>query len=152
MIKRNLFALIALVIAVAFWFFDASVHHFIYSEPQFEFVPSDFNELWMRVLIVLLILLCGILTDVFLRRLIAAHRKVEAVRIYKSMAFATHHILNNLLNQMQLFRMEAMKSEDFDPEMIKLYDNAIDEAAGLVTKLSHLEHITEEDIKSSVAP
>lgn len=152
MIRRNLFAIIAFALAVIFWFFDASVHRFVYGETRFEWVPSDFNELWMRVLIVLLILVCGFLTDVFMRRLVETQRKLEAVRIYKSMAFATHHILNNLLNQMQLFRIEASRSEDFDPEMIELYDKAIAEAAGLVGRLSQLENITEKDIKASVSP
>ena len=55
MIRRNMFAIVAFGIALIFWFFDASVHHFIYGERQFEFIPSDFNELWMRLLIVVLI-------------------------------------------------------------------------------------------------
>ncbi len=149
---RGIYSLIALVIAIMFWFSDASIHYFIYDEPEFEFVPGEFNELWMRIVIVVLIILFGIFGDYFSRRMVATQKQLEGARIYSSMLFATHHILNNLLNQMQLFKIEAQKSKDFDRDIIKLYDIAFDEALGLVKRLSQIEHISDERIRASVHP
>ena len=135
-----------------FWFFDAAIHHFIYEEPQFEFLPDDFNELWMRVVIILLIILLGIYADSITRKLLIKEKQLEAARIYTSMIRASQHILNNLLNQMQLFKLEALKSNDFDREIIKLYDNAIDEAGYLIKSLSEVKNITDDNIWDSVGP
>jgi len=68
------------------------------------------------------------------------------------MIYASQHILNNLLNQMQLFRMEALRSNDFDRGIIELYDNAIDEATDLIQRLSQVKSITGESIWAAVDP
>ena len=53
---------------------------------------------------------------------------------------------------MQYFKIEALKSKDFDQEVLKLYDNAIDEASELIERLSQVENITEENIWASIDP
>lgn len=72
--------------------------------------------------------------------------------LIKSLRSLFLHILKNLLNQMQFFKIEALKSNDFDQEVLKLYDVAIDEASGLIERLSQIENITEENIWASVDP
>ena len=94
-------------IALGFWFFDSSMHYLFYGEEKFEFIPDDFNELWMRIVIVVLIFLFGLYSDYASQKLIRREKELEALQVYNSMTNATHHILNNLLNQMQLFRFEA---------------------------------------------
>ena len=150
--KREMFTITGLIVALVFWFFDSSIHYFIYHEPEFRLIPDDFNELWMRIVIVLLIMLFGVFADYFSRKLIVKEKQLEALHIYNSMIHATHHILNNLLNQMQIIRLEALKSEDFDRELIRDYDNAINEAIGLIKKLSNVQDITDENIWASVDP
>ena len=150
--KKRIFSVAALSTAFVFWFFDASVHYFVYGEPQFEFIPHDFNELWMRIVIILLIILFGIFTDYSSRKMLIAQKQLEAARIYNSMIHAAHHILNNLLNQLQLVRMEVLKSKDFNRDIIKIYDASIDEASDLIRRLSQVENITEGDIRASIDP
>lgn len=150
--KRYAFTLTALAIALVFWFFDASVHYLFYDETEFEFIPSDFNELWMRVVIETLIIVFGLFSDYYSNRLVKQQQQLEAVKIYDSMLRASHHILNNLLNQMQLIRMEASRCQDFDSKVLKHYDNAIDEASNLIQRLSAIEKITDENILASVDP
>lgn len=150
--KNIKYSATAFLIAFSFWFFDASIHYFLYDEPQFEVIPDDFNELWMRVVIVLLVILFGLYADTSTRKLLVKERQLEAARIYDSMIYASQHILNNLLNQMQLFKIEALNSNDFDREIIALYDNAIDEANSLIQRLSHVKTITGENIWASVDP
>jgi hypothetical protein len=48
-----------LVIGLSFWVFDSCVHRYLYGESRFEWIPSDFNELWMRGVICLLFILFG---------------------------------------------------------------------------------------------
>ena len=152
LMKNWMFSIVAFFIAFVFWFFDASIHYFVYREPQFKLIPDDFNELWMRIVIILLLILFGIFADYFSRKLLITQKQLEASRIYTSMIHATHHILNNLLNQMQFFKIGALKCKDFDQEVIALYDDAIDEASELIESLSHVENITEENILASVDP
>lgn len=94
----------------------------------------------------------GIYTDSSTKKLLIKEKQLEAASIYNSMIYASQHILNNLLNQMQLFKVEALKSDDFDPEIIKLYDNIIDEAISLVQRLSQVENVTGENIRASIDP
>jgi len=70
----------------------------------------------------------------------------EKLKIYRSMTHASHHILNNFLNQMQLFHLEAERSPYFDPNMLALYDKVSKSAAMQIQKLSELESITSERI------
>ena len=150
--KKMMFTLISSSIATLFWLFDSLTHYFIYGETKLEIIPEDFNELWMRSLIIILLISFGIFADLFSKKLLEKEKQLEALKIYNSMTFATHHILNNLLNQMQLFRLEAKDSKDFNQDIIKQYDNAIKEASDLLKKLSDVEHITDSNILASIDP
>ena len=90
-----------------------ALHYFVYDEPGLELIPDDFNELWMRLVIVCLIVLFGLYADAVTRKRMIQEKQLAALKTYNSMIYATHHILNNLLNQMQLFRIAALKSPEF---------------------------------------
>lgn len=148
--KNKMFTIAACVTALVFWFFDSTVHYFLYKEPEFHIIPDDFNELWMRAVIVLLIMLFGMFSDYFINRIMLKEKQLEVVYVYSAMIYASHHILNNLLNQMRLFKMEALRSKDFDQGVIKLYDNAIKEASDLMDTLSKVKDASEESIYAPV--
>lgn len=150
--KKYLFTILAIILAVVFWYFESSVHYLVYGEPEFEILPQDFDELWMRTTIVALIMLFGVYADYSSARLVDKEKQVEALKIYNSMMMATHHILNNLVNQLQLFKIEAMRCGDFDADILKHYDVVIHEAGDLIKKLSHIEHVTGANIWASVDP
>lgn len=150
--KGKRYTIAAVLIATIFWFFDSLVHYFLYGESQFEFIPDDFNELWMRLIIVILLLILGIYADLSARRLIIKEKQLEAARVYKSMVQASRHILNNLLNQTQIIKIEALRCSDFDKEFVKHFDSAFDEAKFLIEKLSEVEDLSGENIWASVDP
>ena len=137
--KNRIFTIATVVFALVFWFFDSSVHHFIYEEPEFHLIPEDFNELWMRTVIVTLIVLLGVFADFFTRRIMFKQKQLEVAYLYGSWISASRDILDNLVNQMRLFRIEADKSKDFDRNVIHYYDNAIKQASELVVTLSNVE-------------
>jgi hypothetical protein len=147
--KKKIFTIIAFALALIFWFFDSSVHYFLYKEPQFELIPAEFNELWMRTIIVLLVIFFGIFADYFTNSIMYREKQLEVVHVYNGVLNTSGHVLNNLLNQMQLFKLEALKSKDFDREVIKYYDNAIKEASNLIDTLSRVEDITAGDLAAS---
>ncbi|NPA24874.1 MAG: hypothetical protein GXO34_03495 [Deltaproteobacteria bacterium] len=76
----------------------------------------------------------------------------EKSRIYRAMITSSHHILNNFLNQMQLFKMTAESTPGFDPEVLELYNRIIDDASQQIDALSSLTEISEEAIRKSVMP
>ena len=84
----------------------------------------------------------GIFADLSIDRVV--RKQLEVARTYNSMLHTSQHILANLLNQMQLFRYEALKSKDFDREIIEFYDNAIEETSDLIDTLSKVGDVTRE--------
>ncbi|MCK4837315.1 MAG: hypothetical protein KAS94_00855 [Desulfobulbaceae bacterium] len=150
--KKNIFTIIGLVVAVSYWIFESSMHYFVFNGTSFELMPAEINEIWMRLCVLLIIVLFGVFADVFSRKLVAKEKQLEATHIYESMLRATHHILNNLLNQMQLFKLEASKSKDFDRKIINYFDISVNEASDLIEELSKVENITRESIVTSVDP
>lgn len=142
--KNKMFTTTGLTLALAFWFFDSFVHYFVYEEHEFEFIPDDFNELWMRLVIVILIALFGIFADYFTSRIMFKQKQLEVARIYGSLIHTSREILDNLLFQMNLFKNEANKSQDFDREIIRYYDNAITQLSDLVDTLSKVEQALKE--------
>jgi len=148
--RNRVFTISASIIAIIFWFSDALIHYFIYKEPKFEIIPDDFNELWMRIVIIILLILMGVVADYYSKKILIAQKQLEAARIYDSMIYASHHIINNLLNQMELFKLEAKKSKDFNPEVMQYFDLSIDESKDLLRKLSRIENVTDFDILDSI--
>lgn len=76
----------------------------------------------------------------------------EKQSIFTATVSMTQHILNNLLNQMQLFRLEAERLDDFDDEVKVIFDDCVKEGEELVKKLSSVEELSEEAIRNSVYP
>lgn len=78
--------------------------------------------------------------------------EIEKIKIYKAMLSSTHHILNNFLNQMQLFKMSAEDTKDFPADVLDLYDQIMEEASSKIDALGAITNIDATSILSSVAP
>jgi PAS domain S-box-containing protein len=85
-------------------------------------------------------------------RQIESLRQREKENVYRATVSGTQHILNNLLNQLSLVRIEIDKHPDFDKDVSIAFDKIKNEAKKLVDKLSSVEEIDEENIKKSVYP
>jgi len=139
--KPGIFTGVGFVLALTFWILESFIHFLIFEEQQYEWIPSELNELWMRIVIVLLIFLYGVIADFFLDKI--QKKQIEVANTYHEMISASRHILTNLVNQMHLFKLEAIKSKDFNQDIIEYYDNSIIEASSLVETLSRVEDLTE---------
>lgn len=142
--------MIAILLALAYWLFDSTLHYAVYGEAVFEIIPADTNELWMRSTILVLIIGFGMFADHHVNKL----RKMEAEKheIYIAMLDANHHILNNLLNNMLLFRLEAKKHAAFDNEIIRLFDQAIEETGRQIKSLENIRQPSRKIIEERYRP
>ena len=61
--RRHSFFILAIPVAIMSWFFDSFIHYFWYGELEFEIIPSDANDLWMRSTIFLLLAAFGLFAD-----------------------------------------------------------------------------------------
>ena len=76
----------------------------------------------------------------------------EKNQFFRATIRAVHHILNNFLNNMTLFKLEAENCEEFDKNVLNLYDEVIESAQTQIQDLSSIHELTEEEIKNSVFP
>ena len=137
-------------LAVAFWVFESFIHRFVQGEPSFEFLPSDPNELWMRVIICLLIILFGVSGDATIEQLTA--KEEEKLNTFNALIAATHHILNNFTYKMTYFRVKMEDSHAFDDEVFELFDEMIESTTEQVNQLGSISDINPDSIEQSTYP
>ena len=141
---KNLSTWIAILAAIVFWFIESAVHYFIFGEPSFEVFPSEVDEIWMRSVIVVLIVTVGVLAD----RL----NKSDRLEVYRGMLGATHHILNNFLQKMMQIRQAAEESEDFDKDVLDLFDQIIDDTTAQIDQLDNISNPSKSAIEDRYLP
>ena len=107
-------------------------------------VDSPLNELWMRCVIVVLIVAFGVFAD---RR--TGHEKIA---VYRAMLDATNHILRNHIQTMILFRAEAENCMDFDKDILKQYDQIIDETVARIRNLDNIQEPNKANIGDRYRP
>jgi len=147
---RYKFSLLGLGLALVYWFAESVIHRFVYAEEFFEIVPSDVNEFWMRLSIIVLIVTFGVFADNRARRIRASEK--EKRDVYVATVRSTQHILNNLLNQLQLAFLDLEKEHCLESETRILLERSIREGKEQVERLSSVTDISGESIEESVRP
>ena len=148
--SKYFFTKVAIPFTLSYWLFDSLVHYYIYKELEFEIVPSDFNELWMRCIIIFLLLSFGLFADYYTNKIIKSD--IEKRDIYITKLAATKHILNNFLQGMKLFRGIANKSKDIDKNIIKLFDESIDNVVIQINNFDEIEELNKKNIEDKFLP
>jgi len=144
------FTLLAVGLAILYWFAESVIHRFIYSERIFEVLPSEVNELWMRLLIVLLIVAFGGFADNRARKIQITQR--EKREVFYATVRSTQHILNNLLNQLQLVILDLDDRHALEDETRRHLERSILEGKQQVERLSSVTDISSKSIEQSVMP
>ena len=149
-VDRYKFSLLGIGLALLYWVAESVIHRFVYAEESFEIVPSEPNEFQMRLLIILLIVAFGVFADNRASKI----RKSEKDKreVYVATVRSTQHILNNLLNQMQLAFLDLDKQHCLESETRKLLEQSIREGKEQVERLSSVSEISSESIEDSVRP
>jgi hypothetical protein len=148
--ERHKFTLLGAGLAFLYWFAESVIHRFVYAEEFFEVVPSDVNEFWMRLLIVVLIISFGLFADNRARKIKASEQEKHAV--FVATVRSTQHILNNLMNQLQLVFFDLEKEHCLESETKTLLEKSIREGKEQVERLSSVSDISSESIEDSVRP
>ena len=148
--NKHFFLKAAIPFALSYWLLDSFAHYFIYGELEFEIIPTDLDELWMRLLIFLLLIIFGIFADYHTNKIFL--KNIEKNDVYKTMLNATNHILNNFLQKMMLFRDVANKSKDFDKEIIETYDKVISDTVKQIKNLEDIKNPSKETIENKFLP
>ncbi len=74
----------------------------------------------------------------------------EKLNIYKAMLSSSHHILNNFIYQMDIFKLTAEDTPGFDAKVLSFYEDIISNASHQINSLSNLTTIDEFSIRTSV--
>ncbi len=141
--KKHFFLKFSILLALAYWFFDSVVHHLGYGESEFEIIPSDFDELWMRCVIFILLLAFGAFADYHTNKII--EKDAEKHDVYMAMLGVTRHILNNFSNRIALFRSETEDSKAFNIDILKIYDQVMDDTIAQIKNLEDIKRVQQEN-------
>jgi hypothetical protein len=142
--------MVSISVALSYWLLDSAIHYFVYGESEFELIPSDFNEMWMRSIILILLIAFGIFTDYHTNKII--EKDLQKHDVYTTMLDATQHILNNFLQNMVYFRYLAEKSGDIGQETLELYDKTIIDTADQVNNLKNIQNPSKKTITERFLP
>lgn len=149
--KKNYFYIkSSLVFALLFWILESTIHYFIFNDHEFELIPQEANELWMRIIIFILLISFGLFAERHSNKLI--EKEKEKQEIYKTMVNASQHILNNFLQSMTLFRDIAANSNGIDEKLIPLYDQTIKTTTDQINNLKHIQHPSKKTIEEKFMP
>ena len=141
--KKYFFLKISIPLALAYWFFDSIVHYLGYGELQFEIIPSDFNEFWIRSVIFILLLAFGVFADYHTSKIIK--KDAEKHDVYMAMLGVTRHILSNFLKNILLFRSDTEDSKAFNIDIIKIYDQVMDDTITQIRDLEDIKRVQQEN-------
>lgn len=146
--KNYKFTIVITFVAALYWVAESLVHFFIFLDTDSSFIPTDINELWMRSGIVVLMISFGIYADIQTGKLLANEQ--EKRQIFIATVSSTQHILNNLLNQMQIALVNTGGVNSLDDETRKLLKQAITEGKDQVIRLGSVTKIDEATIRKSI--
>ncbi len=76
----------------------------------------------------------------------------EKNSIHKATLWSSQYVLNNFLNQMLIFKQTAEHTPDFNPAVLALFDDIVDDAQKQIEALNNVESLSEEEIRNSVLP
>ena len=148
--KKINYTILSILLAAVLWVVDSTIHRLFFGDDEFEFIPANINEFWMRATIVVLVICFGLFADYQTKKILKSEREKRIV--FHATVSASQHILNNLLNHMQYFKIKMDESDSFDEETTRLFNESLTDAEELVIKLSTVEELTEDRIKDSVYP
>jgi len=141
--KKYFFLRFSIPLALAYWFIDSVVHYLGYGELEFAIIPSDFNELWMRSVIFILLVAFGVFADYHTDKIIK--KDAEKHDVYMAMLGVTRHILSNFLNNIVLFRRETEDNKAFHIDVLKTFDQVMDDTIAQIKNLEDIKRVRQEN-------
>ena len=146
--KRRQFFVIAIIVASLFWLLKSLIYRYFFAEAEFQLLPTDANEFWMRVTIFLLIISVGVLADSRAARIDAVEK--EKREIFDATVSSSQHVVNNLLNQVQVLFLDLDNDNKLSDEGREHLEDSIREGKDQIARLSSVTAIDKASIRDSV--
>lgn len=146
--RQSRFTMLGVALALFYWIAESLIHRFVYFDTVFEVLPSDQNEVWMRLIIILLIVVFGIFADNRARKI--RKKEIEKREVFLATVRSSQHILNNLLNQMQLALFDSDGQTGLESETRELLTRSIKQGKQQVECLSSVTEMDSDVIEGSV--
>ncbi|WP_438712445.1 hypothetical protein ACSTS3_08915 [Aquimarina muelleri] len=77
---------------------------------------------------------------------------LQKKKAYLSMLDESNHMIKKLLYQLQIIRMEAKNSPNFDKQVLRMFDTSIEDAVTMLNKLSDIKKIDKDHIFKKIKP
>lgn len=119
----------------------------LFSDPR-ALVVASMCKGWFFV-VVTAVLLWGMIRTA-LKAQLEAERQKQA--FLAANVLAMNHITRNFLNKMTIFREYAERTEGFDRDILKLYDQIITEADQEIARLSQVKDLDPSGIARAITP
>ncbi|MBD3609737.1 MAG: hypothetical protein HUJ30_04240 [Gammaproteobacteria bacterium] len=148
---KNTYLNAAIFISIAFWFTESTLHYYIFDQQSgFEIIPSDSNELWMRIVICILLIIFGVFIERDVKNRIKSEK--EKNDVYFATVSASQHVINNFLNNTYLIKEKAKEEGAFTTELDKELEALIHQTSKELGQLEFVDELTSEKIIMSVYP
>lgn len=140
--ERQLYLLISLISVVIFWCGESLMHFAVLDHGQpFELIPSDFNELWMRILICALVVIFGLYIQRQTNKRLDV--KEEKMRTLKATMNTVHDRVGNSLFGIKMILGDGTKDNRVDEAIYRRVVAVIDETVEELQTLSNSRAIKE---------
>lgn len=143
---RRLFAkpvlLFSIALSILLWIGESLFHYLVFNPGQpFEIVPSDNNELWMRLVI------CGVIIIFggYIQRLTLKKRALEEakLRTLKATMHTVEDSVGNNLLSIKYLLLDAEKQHHINLQTSKDMLNLIDDTMSQLREIRNLEVVSE---------
>lgn len=141
--------IISLISAVIFWCGESLMHFAVLDHGKpFELIPSDFNELWMRAFISVLVVIFGL----YVQRQVNIRQDVEEekMRTLKATMNTVHDRVGNALSGITMILGDGANNNLVDEETYRRVSAVIDETFEDLRKLSTIEKINEKRFDNDI--
>ena len=118
------------------------------SNESITLLPRGYGELVLRSILSISFPFFGMLVDLLNAE--AALKEIQKKATFRVSLSASNHIVNNFLNQMQLFRFEIENNGNGKPSQGDTYDAIVDEAVCMIKKLEQLPDISEKSVQDAI--
>lgn len=144
-IQNNKIVFVSILVALTFWLLESGLHYFLFDHGHgFELWPHDANELWMRIVIVVLVVLVGFYADKQLK----SQQRIndEKMKTLKATMHTVEDIVGNALNELLYFYQLAKDNEAFDQQVVEEYRRTIHGIAEKLRAVTHLQELREKEV------
>ena len=145
--RFNFFSL-SIVSAVFFWFVESLIHYYVFDHGDFEVLPHDANEFWMRSLVCGLMIVIGYLAERHIRDREEIH--AEKLRTLKATMNTVQDLVGNSLNSLQLICIELESGNIPDAKSLQQIQKMVTQSSDKLKKLSEITDVIEVERASGI--